>query len=241
VQGIVDLHCHFVAGIDDGARTPEEGIAMLRALGALGFELVVGTPHMHPSLFDNDRAALLAAFDRMKPLFEDPDLPRVALSSEHYFDDIVFRRLLDGEALPYPGGRAVLVEFHYDVFPARVADRFFDLRVRGQRPVLAHPERYRPVQRNPHVLQPLLDGGTALLLDVGALSGKYDRASRRAAESLIDEGWYAAACSDAHRPADVDRVAAGIDRLVTMVGADEARYLLSEGPNAILSGTLETD
>jgi protein-tyrosine phosphatase len=241
VDRLVDLHCHFVAGIDDGARTPEEGVAMLRALGALGFELVVATPHMRPSVFDNDRAALVAAFERMKPSLAEPDLPTVALSCEHYFDDIVFRRLLDGEALPYPGGRAVLVEFHYDVFPTKIADRFFDLRVRGQRPVLAHPERYRPVQRDPHVLEPLLDGGAALLLDVGALSRNCDRGTRRAAESLIDEGWYAAACSDAHRPSDVDRVAAGIDRLMTMVGADEARYLLSDGPNAILSGTLETE
>src|SRR5436190_128577 len=68
------------------------------------------------------------------------ELPELMLSSEHFFDDIVFQRFMEGTALPYPGGHAALVEFPNHAFPARVAHRFFDLRRRRVRPVLAHPE-----------------------------------------------------------------------------------------------------
>lgn len=239
MRGFIDLHCHWIAGIDDGARTPEDGVAMLRALKQAGFDFVVATPHMRPALFDNAKIDLANAFNAMGPLLSGSDLPNVALSSEHFFDDQVFARLLAGEGLPYPGGKAVLVEFPNEAFPAKVADRFFDLRVRRLRPVLAHPERYHPVWKDVHALDPLLDGGAVLLLDVAALAGKYGSAPERAARKLLDAGYYEAACSDAHRVADVGAVAEGITRLEELAGIEEARYLLSEGPAAIMNGTLE--
>jgi protein-tyrosine phosphatase len=213
---------------------------MLRALQRAGFDRVIATPHMRPSMFDNDKSRLEAAFTAMGPALAQSGLPEVGLSSEHFFDDIVFRRLMTGEGLPYPGGRAVLIEFPNDAFPTRVADRFFDLRVKGIRPVLAHPERYRPVWKSIEVLDPLLDGGAVLLLDVAALAGKYGSAPKRAAEQLLEAGYYDAACSDAHRIADVEHVARGIERLEEMEGREEAEYLLREGPLAILKGTLES-
>ena len=212
---------------------------MLRALRGAGFDYVMATPHMRPALFDNQKADLENAFQAMA-LASEQGLPKVGLSSEHYFDDIVFQRLMKGDALPYPGGKAVLVEFPNDAFPARVADRFFDLRIRKLRPVLAHPERYRPVWKDRTVLDPFLDGGVVLLLDVAALAGKYGRAPERAALELLEDGYYIAACSDAHRAKDVEDVARGIARLQKLVGQEEADYLLRDGPLAILNDTLET-
>jgi len=240
VRGFVDLHCHWIAGIDDGAPTKDEGVAMLRALKSAGFDFVMATPHMRPAMFDNSKDTLSRAFESMGDVLAETGLPEVGLSSEHYLDDVVFQRLMSGEALPYPGGKAVLVEFPNDAFPTRVADRFFDLRMKRLRPVLAHPERYRPVWKDPGVLDPLLDGGAVLLLDVAALVGKYGRATERAALHLLEEGYYEAACSDAHRAEDVDWVARGIERLKALEGQEEADYLLREGPLSILKGTVES-
>jgi protein-tyrosine phosphatase len=241
VRGLVDLHCHWVAGIDDGARSPVESAAMLRGLAALGFEHVVATPHMRPGLFDNTRGDLEAAYARTaRELEGEAGLPQTSLASEHFFDDVVYGRLLEGpaRALPYRGGRTALVELSPSAFPLRLDHRFADLARRGLRPVLAHPERYEPVWDDPARLEVLIDAGALLLLDVAALAGKYGRRPRRAAEALLEGGYYHAACTDAHRPADVDEVASGIERLVRLSGADEAEYLLAEGPRGILDGTI---
>jgi protein-tyrosine phosphatase len=249
VRGFVDLHCHWVAAIDDGARTIEDGLAMLRGLHQAGFDAVVATPHMRPGMFDNDRARIERAFAAMQPaLSAAGTLPSVHLGSEHFFDDVVFGRLIRGEAVPYPhlenvdasrpatAGRGVLIEFGAAAFPVRVQHRLFDLRRAGLVPVLAHPERYEPVWRDDSCLDAVLDAGAHLLLDVCALVGKYGRAPQRAAEKLLEEDAYEAACSDAHKPGDVEAVVRSIERLEALVGAAEAMRLLSDGPRSILGG-----
>jgi protein-tyrosine phosphatase len=243
VRGFVDLHCHWVAGIDDGARTTEDGLAMLRALRQAGFDRVVATPHMRPGMFDNDRASIERAFSGMQPILRaaGEPLPQVHLSSEHYFDDVVFSRLVRGEGVPYPGGRAALVEFPQGAFPLRAQNRFFDLQRAGLVPVLAHPERYEPVWRDDACLDPLLDAGAHLLLDVCALVGRYGRAPQRAAEKLLETEAYEAACSDAHRLRDVDETVRAIERLEELVGTAEAARLLGAGPRAILGEGDEHD
>jgi protein-tyrosine phosphatase len=239
VGGFIDLHCHWVAAIDDGAPSTDEGLAMLKGLGDIGFDLVMATPHMRPGMFDNAKGDLERAFDAMQSIVRQPGLPEVGLSSEHFFDDVVFHRIMSGEALPYPGGKAVLVEFPVEAFPARITHRVFDMRLHRLRPVLAHPERYRPVWSDLRVLDPLLDAGVVLLLDVAAVVGKYGRTAKQTALELLEAGYYDAACSDAHRAKDVEAVAEGIDRLKALVGEEEAQYLLCEGPRSLLDGSFE--
>src|SRR5262245_57108291 len=149
------------------------GVEMLRALKRLGFDTVMATPHMRPGMFDNTRATLQAAYDRMRPFVTGSDLPNTHLSSEHYFDDVVFTRIMGGEGAPYPGDRAVLLEFYEIDFPPSIAHRFADLRLKKKLvPVIAHPERYRVMWRDPEVLERLVDAGAAALLDTAALVGK---------------------------------------------------------------------
>ena len=103
--------------------------------------------------------------------------------------------------------------------------------------MLAHPERYEPVWRDDACLDPLLDAGAHLLLDVCALVGKYGRAPQRAAEKLLEEDAYEAACSDAHKPQRRRASScSAIERLEALVGAAEAKRLLADGPRGILGG-----
>ncbi|HKO49948.1 MAG TPA: CpsB/CapC family capsule biosynthesis tyrosine phosphatase, partial [Polyangiaceae bacterium] len=162
----------------------------------------------------------------------------LSLSSEHYFDEVVFQRLLTGEGLPYPGGKAVLLEFYQIDFPPMIQHRLFDLRTRGLLPVIAHPERYQCLWRSAEILEKMVDAGSAALLDVAALVGKYGRKTQDCAELLLERGLYHAACSDAHRPSDVAEVARGIERLRELYGSEEVTFLLREGPEQLLAGVL---
>ena len=234
----VDLHCHWVAGIDDGARTPEDGIAMLKGLRALGYREVVATPHMRPGMFENDRARIEAGYAAMAPHLDRApreELPLLSLASEHWLDDVVYTRLTAGEGVTYRGGGALLVEVNPRGFPLHFPSRLVELRRAGFLVVLAHPERYEPVWKGDACLDPLLDAGAALLLDVAALTGKYGRAPQRAAEKLLEEEAYEAACTDAHKPEDLDAMAKALDLLERRVGRDEAHRLTSTAPATIVA------
>lgn len=236
----VDLHCHYLPGIDDGVRTMDEAFALLTGLSSIGYSKVIATPHIRTAMFDNRRPGLERAYRELLAIgAEIPGLPATGLAAEHYYDDIFWQLFANDEAMLYPGGKAALVELHYEIWPLGLETRFFEMQVRGVRPVLAHPERYAALFRSTDRLDPALEVGCVALLDVMALVGRYGRASRGAAERMLDEGVYYAACSDAHRPSDVDLVARGIERLRTLVGNEEAHELLAENPARILAGTVE--
>ncbi len=134
---------------------------------------------MRPELFDNDQLALEAAYEQTAPRARHRGrLPATGLGCEHFFDEVVYRRLLEGRALP-PGGRAALIEFHGLDFPPRSAR---DRRRSTSTPAAGHRaprERYRCFPQRTDELERLVDAGCALLLDTAALVGKYGEEPQR--------------------------------------------------------------
>lgn len=239
-MGYIDLHSHYIPGVDDGVRTVEESVRLCVGLARIGYELVIATPHIRTAMFDNRKAGLTAAFDTLvTTITGTPQLPELGLACEHFCDDVFFDLFEVGQALPFPGGHAALIELPPDQFPLNLAQRLFKMNVRGVRPVLAHPERYTPLFSSTAPLQGLLDIGVLPQLDVMALTGKYGRAPKKAAERMLKEDVYFLACSDAHRPADVEIVEDAIKLLKKLVGQERAGELLSENPRRILEGALD--
>ena len=239
-DGFVDLHSHYIPAIDDGVKNHEDGIALCQGLASIGFSMVVATPHIRTAMFPNQVAPLRAAFAD----FEDSSasserMPLLGLGAEHFFDDVVYGLFRRKEALTYPGGHAALVELPTNQIPLALEQCFFDMQVGGITPVLAHPERYQPLFRKSEPLERLTQAGALPLLDLMSLSGKYGRRPKKAAERMLDEDLYYAACSDAHRPADVAMVERSIARLRQLVGSDRTTELLATHPRRILQGTAE--
>lgn len=240
--GFIDLHCHYVPGVDDGVRTAEEALRLLAGLRRLGWVRVVATPHIRTAMFENRAPGLRAAFAKIVSLAEGrPDLPEIGLSAEHYCDDVFWDLFRRGEALPYPGGAAALIELHYERWPRNVDKRLFEMQLRGVRPVIAHPERYADLARHSDPLDPLLEVGALCQLDLMSLVGRYGERARRAAERMLQEGLYDLACTDAHRPDDVAHVERALARLHAAIGGPEAENLLRENPRRILDGTYEPE
>jgi protein-tyrosine phosphatase len=239
VAEYIDLHCHWLVGLDDGCVSPVESVQMLLGLAKLGFANVVATPHMRPGLFDNDRAGIIRAFeDQTSVLTQNahPGLPALSISAEHYFNDEVYGRIQQHGALPYPGEHAILLEFYENTFPASLAQTLGALHRRGLIPVIAHPERYRNLWSDETALERLLDVGAVALLDIGAVIGKYGTAAKKAARRFLEKGYYAAACSDAHRAKDLEPVAQGMSWLRKNFGETEVDALFLDGPRTILEG-----
>jgi protein-tyrosine phosphatase len=237
MSGFIDLHLHIVPSVDDGVRTLQESLTVCRGLKALGFEHLVTTPHIRGGMFENRKAGLTQAFQAFKAqVADEPDMPALSLSAEHHCDELFLQLFQAGELLPYPGGRALLLEFANESFPLGIEELTFKLRLKGLTPVVAHPERYVPLFKRTDPIDRLLEQEVAFQLDVMALVGKYGRNARHAAERMLEEGVYAIAASDCHRPDDLERTREAIERLVELVGKAEAQLLLGENPARLLAG-----
>ncbi|QQR88998.1 MAG: protein tyrosine phosphatase [Myxococcales bacterium] len=231
----IDLHCHYLPAVDDGVRSLEESIKLLKALKSIGYKKVVCTPHIRTGMFDNNPTTLRAAFERFVAETELVDgLPELGLAAEHYYDDVFWEMFLEDKLLRYPGDKAALVEFNPARPPLNVENQFFKMKVHGLSPVLAHPERYEQSQHDLGWLERYTELGVLLQLDLMSLVGKYGRHAKHAAKKLLDGGLYTIACSDCHRPEHVPFVKEAIEHLISQVGEKPAFKLLSEGPKRVL-------
>jgi len=237
MSGYVDLHSHYLPGVDDGVRTLDESLRLLTGLKALGFDEVVATPHIRTAMFENRKPGLVKAFEELVSIVDLSTVPKLSLGAEHYFDDVFFGLLEKDQVLPYRANKSILIEFRYEAWPMNLEQRIFKVELAGYMPVIAHPERYHALFSRTDSLDSLLDAGCVTLLDTMSLMGKYGEQPRRAAERMLEEGAYDAACSDAHRPDDLDVMARAIERLKKLVGKEEADALLGTRARQILEGT----
>ena len=239
MPGYVDLHDHALPGVDDGAPDLDASLAMLRGLYDLGYRRVALTPHVRTGYWENRRpglervlASLREAVAAGEPDLADLDL---RLGAENFLDDTLFDLLKRGELIPLGEGGHVLIELPATGVPPMLEEMLFQVQLEGLTPVLAHPERYQQLVTDRDRLRALQDHGTLLQVSVTSLSGKFGWRTKRSATKLIKDGLCDLVATDAHSPDDVAQYAApGLDRLHKLVGAETARRLLEETPNAVL-------
>jgi protein-tyrosine phosphatase len=236
MPGYVDLHCHLLPGVDDGARSPEDALEMARALVDLGFSAVAPSPHARP-----EYATAEVCTQRLQALEAALASAGVAL---RLYSNAEHALILDGflEGLgtpatrPINSGRYVLVEAPYRAPVPALPDLVFRMMRRGVTPLFAHPERCQEFER-PGRAEEVVRLGGRLQLDLGALVNRYGPAARRLAREFLDQGLYAVAATDLHGPVDARQwVGKALGELQARAGAAAVQTLLAEHPERILQG-----
>ncbi len=236
----VDLHCHVLPGVDDGAPDLDTSMELGAGLYRLGFDTIVGTPHVGQGAWDGAPEEIHALarlveetlLEKLRPPGNGGEVGlRVLAGGEHFLDAAFLRRLEEGRVLEYPRNRGVLVELSLSpgaTFPG-LREVLFRVRVKGFQPVLAHPERYDMSHRSLDWLEQLRDDGVALLGDVMSLAGKSGRASRKALERLLERGIVDGMCTDVHAPEDLRVLEDSLRILEKAVGGPGVERLLGWG------------
>ena len=198
---MIDLHCHLLPGVDDGAKTVDDSVAMAQAALADGVRAIVATPHVNrhfptdPHAIGPAVAALRVAFGERGVELEVHSGAEVAVSMLGELDDDALR------ACTVAGGPYLLLEPSFGHPMPFLGRQVFDLAVRGLRPLIVHPERSLHLQRDLDVLRGLAHQGAGLVVNVGSVAGSFGDVPRKVAWALLAEGLVHAVASDAHEPA----------------------------------------
>jgi protein-tyrosine phosphatase len=196
---LIDLHCHLLPGIDDGALDLDASIAMARAAVEGGVEAIVATPHVSgtyrndPATFADRCAQVQVALDAVGVALRVHSGAEVSVTAFQELDDVAIAQCAIG-------GRYILLEPPYNG-PAPFLDRIvFDLSVRGYGVVLAHPERIAAFQSDVAFLEKLVGQGALCSVTAASVSGQWGRAVKRFTEELFHRGLVHNLASDAHDP-----------------------------------------
>ncbi|MGI5862119.1 MAG: tyrosine-protein phosphatase [Myxococcales bacterium] len=231
----IDLHCHLLPGIDDGAADAREAMAMARALVELGFGAAAPSPHAgrgYPGAEVAERR-----LEELRRLLEQSGVALALYpNAENFLDADFVEQELAGKGRHIGATHYVLVEAPYQAPVPTLPELVFQLRRKGVRPVFAHPERCAEFQE-PGRAEAAARGGALLQLNLGSLWGRYGRSVRKTARRLLEAGLYAVAATDLHDSDDAVRwCSLAIRELESEVGAAAARRLLEENPGRVLRG-----
>jgi protein-tyrosine phosphatase len=238
MANFVDLHSHYLPALDDGATGMEMSVEMIRAIASLGFSDLYATPHQRAGMFMPARASIDDAFARVSAeLAPQGATLRLGLGAENFWDGVFLERLR-GKAVPtYGETPAFLFEVNPQLMPPALENELFQIHMDGYLPVMAHPERYVAVQRDPSLAE-RLGRHAVMLVDLGALEGAHGKQEMKTSRRLVLDGLAHAAASDIHRPEDKASVAAGMEWIRKQRGADVLDQMLNENPRRLLGGEL---
>jgi protein-tyrosine phosphatase len=237
---VIDLHAHVLPGIDDGPDDEEDALALVEEAAAQGIRVIAATPHLRHDFPGVRPAALEASCAALQARVPAEWGIRIVSGGEA---DLTWALASDPERLrlaSYRGrGTDLLVETPYGELTAGFEVGLHELRARGYRVLLAHPELNPTLQKHPERLQALTAEG--VLVQITATSLLHEaRRSRRAglARALVRDGLAHVIASDAHsgrgwRPS---RLADGVAAAHELAGA-RAQWMVTVAPAAILAGT----
>src|SRR5690606_29686676 len=200
LEGLIDMHCHVLPNIDDGAKDPEMSVEMLKQYTELGYIGLIATPHIMKGFYDNTADGITEAFDMFSSNIKRKSFGDFSISvAAEYMMDSGFDILISKKELLPINHNKVLVEMSYLQPSLRPFEQLFELRQHGFEPILAHPERYLYLTDVSRVLA-FKKKGCSLQLNLLSLGGHYGKQATQQAISLLKDGHYDYVGTDAHHP-----------------------------------------
>jgi len=197
---MIDLHCHILPGIDDGAKDMEVSLAMAREAVSQGITHILCTPHHNNGRYKNPKATVISAVALLQAELDKQQVDLTLLEGQEVRitgelleeiknDQILFTDLAD---------TYVLIEFPTMDVPAFTEELFFELRAQGKVPVIVHPERNVKFREDPNHLIPFLDMGCLAQLTAPSIVGDFGKSIQKTAQKMVDHNLVQMVASDAH-------------------------------------------
>jgi protein-tyrosine phosphatase len=233
---LIDLHCHLLPAVDDGAVNLAESLEMARMAAADGVEIVACTPHIMPGVYDNKGPAILTAVAELQAELSGRSIPlALTTGADVHLAPRLGEGISDGRIPSLGGSRYFLLEPPPGLVPPRFEDIVFGLVGAGGVPVITHPERLNWPERDYGIFERLVRLGCWMQLTGGSLLGHFGSRVRAVSERMLRDGLIHIIASDAH---DTRRRPPGLSQAfraaAEIVGVDEALHLVDTRPTGIL-------
>ena len=196
----IDMHNHIIYGIDDGAKTKQDTIDMLKMAIADGIEKVIFTPHFKEEVFENNRESIEVMKTEIDQLIKDNDLSIDAYyGSEIYLSYSSLDQVNEGNFKTLNDSKYVLVETHRVSLYQKVniSDILYNFKIDKYVPVVAHPERYQMVHEDPNIVYEWVKDGSLIQVNASSILNPKKK-SHKLARLLLKHRLVHFIGSDAH-------------------------------------------
>ena len=205
LSGFVDIHNHILPGIDDGAKTVEDSIELIKGFGEFGVNNFICTPHIMENYYANNPTSILTSLALLKNELKMQGMAsvKIAAAAEHMID-AGFEKLLDTNTMMPLAASYILIEMSYLQPSINFDEALIKIKEKGFFPILAHPERYVYLHSRPHEYKRLKKKGLLFQTNMLSFSDYYGKDVKKMAHKLLEENLVDFIASDVHKIAQVD-------------------------------------
>lgn len=235
---MIDIHCHILPGVDDGAKTLSDSVDMAKQAISEGINTIIATPHHKNGQYENRKFDIVQKVQTLNEEFQKNGIDLSILPGQ---ENRIYGEILEdfeqGEILTLSNHSSyIFIEFPSGHVPRYAGKLLYDIQLKGLQPIIVHPERNAELIQNPNQLYEFVKNGAATQITAASLVGYFGKKIQKFTEQIIDANLTHFIASDAHnvksRPF---KFAEGLDTLEQKFGMDYV-YYLTENAQFLVDG-----
>lgn len=233
---MIDFHTHIIPNIDDGSKSVEETFNIIKEAKLAGFDSIISTSHYIEEYYEADvqerEMWINALSEALKKENIDVDL---YLGNEVYFSTNIIKLLEESKASTINNTSYVLFEFPMNVKPMNIYDVVYEMIQNKIVPILAHPERYSFIQKDPDLIGNLIDTGVLMQCNFGSIIGQYGERAQIIVRKLFENDMVHFLGSDVHRQNSIyPKVPQALQEIESIIGKDKLYQITTLNPGWVL-------
>ena len=231
---MIDFHSHIVFNVDDGSKSIEDSIEMIKQAKRAGFKAIIATPHYMEDYYECNYKEIEEKIQQIEQNIKEEGI--VIYHGNEIYTTTNMKEILDnGIATTINSSKYVLFELPMNEKPINMLEVIYQIKESGRIPIIAHPERYTYVQKNPNMLLELIDEGVLFQANFGSIIGQFGDHAKKTVRQLLKNNFIHFLGSDIHRPNGIyTRMNEVIETLEKTIDKEKIRELTYINPRKVL-------
>lgn len=197
---MIDFHSHIVYDVDDGAESIEDSVQILKNAENAGFKSIILTPHYMENYYEVQKDEIKQKIEIINEKCKEENINiKLYQANEIYITNHISELLKEGIASSINNSQYVLFELPMNEEPANLLEVVYSLLENGKTPIIAHPERYAYIQKEPNKLLELIETGVLFQTNYGSILGQYGKEIQKTANLLLEHNFIHFLGSDVHK------------------------------------------
>lgn len=233
---MIDFHSHIIYGVDDGSISIENSLEILKKAQNAGFNKIILTPHYMKDYYEFAKEDIKERLEQLNKICMQNNIDiQLYQANEIYICNDMLELINNKSACSINNSKYVLFELPMNQEPLNLLEVIYTLKQNGYIPVIAHPERYIYIQKDPNKLIELIENGVLFQTNYGSIIGQYGKEVKRTADLLIKNNFIHFLGTDVHRSGQIyEDMPIVIKELNKLISNEEIQNLTHDNIEMVL-------
>ncbi len=234
---MIDIHSHILPNIDDGSRSIDETFDLIKEAQSAGFEAIVLTSHYMEGYYETNLYEREVLTKLIYDNFKEKNIDiKLYLGNEIYMSEKMIKQLEEEKASTINDTSYVLFEMPLNAEPLNLYDVIYQMQQNKIVPILAHPERYSFVQKDPELIYDLIEKGVLMQANYGSIIGQYGKKAQVTVKKFLKSNMIHMLGTDVHRHNTIyPKIPQILEELTKLIGKEKLEELTTTNPKLILN------